>query len=59
MNTTIENIVYTDFAKKKVFAQLTLAVACSASCRHGSPQVLISECNVTWTTVIHAFISKF
>ena len=36
---------------QKVFAQLTLAVACSATCRHGSPEVLISECNVTWTTV--------
>ena len=31
--------VYTEFTKKKVFEQLTLAVACSASRRHGRPDV--------------------
>ena len=51
MNMNIENIVYTEFTKKKVFEQLTLAVACSASCRHGSQEVLISECIVTWRWV--------
>ena len=28
--------MYTEFAKKKVFEQLTLTVACSASCHHVS-----------------------
>ena len=49
MNTSTENIVYTDFTEKKVFEQLTLA--CSTSHRHGSQEVSISECDVTWRTV--------
>lgn len=41
MNASIENIVCVqEFAKKTVFEQLTVAVACSASRRHGSPEVL-------------------
>ena len=32
--------VYAEFTKKNVFEQLPLAVACSASRRHGSPDVL-------------------
>ena len=43
MNTSIENIVYTEFTKKKAFEQLTLAVACSASCRPAHGEVSISE----------------
>ena len=31
--------MYTEFAKRKVFEQLSLAVACSASSRHGSQEV--------------------
>ena len=46
MNTSIENM-YTEFADKKVFEQLTLAVACSAGSRHGSPEVSIPECDIT------------
>ena len=48
MNASIENIVYIEFTKKRVFKQLTLANVSSA--RHRS-DVLISECHVTWTTV--------
>ena len=51
MNTSVENIVYTEFTKKKVFGQLTLAVACSASCPHSRWEVSISECDVTWRRV--------
>ena len=51
MNMTSENIVYTEFAKKKVFEQLTLAAACSAIRYPASGEVSISECNVTWRTV--------
>ena len=40
MNTSIENIVYTEFTKKKVFEQLTLAVACCAGRHHGSRDIL-------------------
>ena len=43
--------MYTDFTKKNVFEQLTLAVACSAPSHHGSREVLISECDVTWRRV--------
>ena len=43
--------VYTEFAKKRVFEQLTLAVACSARSRHGSREVSISKCDVTWRRV--------
>ena len=50
MNTSIENIVYTEFTKKKVFEQLMLAVACSARRRPAS-EVSTSECDVTWRTV--------
>ena len=57
--------MYTVFAKKKVFGQLTLAVACSAHSCHRSREALISECDVTLrrvkvehyclpTTTIHA-----
>ena len=38
--------MYTEFTKKKVFEQLTLAVACPAS-----QKVSISECDVTWRRV--------
>ena len=47
MNTSIENIVYTEFTKKNIFGQLTIAVACSTSRRHGSWEVSISEYDVT------------
>ena len=43
MNSSIET-------KKNVFEQLTLALACSAR-RHGSDEVSISKCDVTWTRV--------
>ena len=43
--------VYTEFTKKKVFEQLTLAVACSASCRPASGEVSISKCDATWRKV--------
>ena len=43
--------MYTEFARKSIFEQLTLAVACSASRRHGSQEVAISECDVTWRRV--------
>ena len=39
--------MYTEFAKKNLFEQLTLAVACSASRRPASREISISECNVT------------
>ena len=42
MNTGNENIVYTEFIKKKKVEQVTLAVACSASCR----QLLLSSGNI-------------
>ena len=43
MNTSIENIVYTEFTKKKVFEQLTLVVVSPARCRHGRKKVSIPE----------------
>ena len=43
--------MYTEFTKKKLFEQLTLADAFSAPCRHGSREESISECDVTWRTV--------
>ena len=43
--------MYAEFTKKKVFEQLTLAVACSARRRPASGEVSISECDVTWRTV--------
>ena len=43
--------VYTEFTKKKVFEQLTLAVACYASRSRSSPEVSISKCDVTWRRV--------
>ena len=46
MNSSIE-FVYTEFTKKKVFEQLTLAVACSAIRHPASQEVLISEYYVT------------
>ena len=53
MYTNIENMfVYTEFAERKVFKQLTLALACFARSHHGSQEVSISECNVTWTRVM-------
>ena len=51
MNTSIENIVYTEFTKKKVFEQLTLAVACSARRCPASREVMISEFDITWRRV--------
>ena len=45
MNTSIENIVYTEFTKKKVFEQLTLAVACST--RHRPPSVMVLNKQLT------------
>ena len=47
MNMSIVNIVYTEFTKKNVFEQLTLADACSASRRPAIQEVLISEWNFT------------
>ena len=56
---TFENIMYTEFTKKKVFEQVPLAVACSACHRHGSQEVSyrsrrisISKCDLTWRTVM-------
>ena len=43
--------MYTEFTKKKVFEQLALAVACSASRRPASGDVSITECDLTWRTV--------
>ena len=43
--------MYTEFTKKKLFEQLTLAVAHSACCCPASGEVLISEWDVTWRTV--------
>ena len=40
MNTSIENTVYTGFAKKKVSELLMLAAASFSSRRHGRPEVL-------------------
>ena len=42
---------YTEFTKKNVFEQLTLAVACSARRRPASGEISMSECDVTWRTV--------
>ena len=39
--------VYTEFTKKKVFGQLTLAVASPACHRHGRQKVSIPECDLT------------
>ena len=39
--------MYTEFTKKTVFEQLTLAVASSARRCHGRQQVLIPECDLT------------
>ena len=38
--------MYTEFAKNKVFEQLTLAVACSTPSHHGSREVSIPERNM-------------
>ena len=35
----------------RVFEQLSLAVACSARSHHGSREVSILECSITWRTV--------
>ena len=47
-----EHCLCTQFTKKKVFEQLMLAVACSASRRPANQEVsIVSECDVTWRTV--------
>ena len=43
--------VHTEFTKKRVFEQLTLAVACSAGRCPASREVWVSECAVTWKRV--------
>ena len=49
MNTSIENIVcvHTEFAKKNVLEQFTLATVSSACHRHGRQKVLIPKCDLT------------
>ena len=39
--------MYTEFSKKKVFEQLTLAAASPAHRRHGRQKVSIPECDLT------------